>query len=78
MARTITEIKATITTEFMGSDVMATIYGFTKNDSFDERFSKVSFESILFYIIAFVAFTIEKLFDTHKQEVSPILPDVSG
>lgn len=73
MARTITTIKASITDEFMNSSAMATKYGFTVGDSFDSTFSKVSFESIWFYIIAFVINVFEQIFDTHKAEVTTLI-----
>lgn len=73
MARTIATIKASITDEFMNSSEMATKYGFTVGDSFDSTFSKVSFESIWFYIIAFVINIFEQIFDTHKAEVTTLI-----
>ena len=76
MARTITDIKATMTAEFMNSTVMATLYGFTFGDSFDSTFSKVSFESVLFYIVAFLTNTMEKLFDSHKADVDATIAEM--
>ena len=76
MARTITDIKATMTAEFMNSTVMATLYGFTVGDSFDSTFSKVSFESVLFYIVAFLTNTMEKLFDSHKADVDATIAEM--
>lgn len=73
MARTVAEIKKTLTDEFMNSTVMATKYGFAVGDSFDNTFSKVSFESIQFYIVAFAMAVFEKLFDAHKTEVSELI-----
>ena len=73
MARTVAEIKKTMTDEFMNSSVMATKYGFTVGDLFDNTFSKVSFESIQFYIVAFAIAVFEKLFDAHKTEVSELI-----
>jgi hypothetical protein len=75
MARTVTTIKATMTDAFMNSSIMATIYGFTHGDSFDSTFSKVSFESILFYTIAVCANFVESLFDSHKSEVQTIISE---
>ena len=75
MARSITDIKTSITTEFMNSSIFATLYGFAVGDSFDATFSKVSFESQLFYIAAFIANAVEKLFDTHKQEVIELIAE---
>lgn len=70
MARTVAEIKKVMTDEFMNSSVMATKYGFSVGDTFDNTFSKVSIESIWFYVVAFGMAVFEKLFDAHKSEVA--------
>jgi len=76
MARTTTVIKSTMTDAFMNSSVLATLYGFTVGDSFDATFSKVSFESILFYTIAVCANFVESLFDSHKSEVQTMISEL--
>lgn len=50
-------------------------YGFTSSDTFEDKFSKVSVEGLLFYIVAFGIWVMEKLFDTHKAEVDEMLAD---
>lgn len=45
-------------------------YGFTSSDTFEGRFSKVSIEGLLFYVVAFGIWVLEKLFDTHKKLLS--------
>lgn len=70
MARTVETIKQSMTTQFMSSDTLAGWYGFTVGDSFDDTFSKVSFESILFYIIAVAHFSLETIFDTLKTYIN--------
>lgn len=75
MARTTETIKATMTDAWMNSSIMATLYGFTVGDSFDTTFSKVSFESILLYVIAVCANFGESLFDSHKTEVQTIISE---
>ena len=76
MARTVSEVKKIYTDEFMNSSVMATKYGFTVGDSFDSTFSKVSFESILFYIMAFVqVMSGDKQYDAHIAEVESLLAE---
>lgn len=75
MARTVAEIKKTMTDEFMNSSVMATKYGFAVGDSFDSTFSKVSIESIWFYVVAFGIAVFEKLFDAHKTEVATLIAE---
>lgn len=73
MARTITEIKSGITTDFMANETMATYYGFAVGDGFDAKFSSVSFESILFYILASAIFIVESLYDQLKGIVEAAL-----
>lgn len=73
MARTVAEIKKTLTDEFMNSTVMATKYGFSVGDNFDNTFSKVSVEGIWLYVVAFAMSVFEKLFDAHKIEVAELI-----
>jgi hypothetical protein len=70
MARTIAEIKAEITAAWMSDTAVQEKYGFEPAAAFDATFSKVSIENILFYVVAACFWTIEKLFDAHKQEVA--------
>lgn len=73
MARTRSEIKLAITTEFMANPVIAEKYDFVPDALFVDEFSIVSFENILFDILSFVLFVQEQLFDTHKAEVIDII-----
>ena len=70
MARTVPEIKASMTTQFMSSTTLAGWYGFMVGASFDDTFSKVALESIVFYIIAVAHFTLESIFDALKLYVN--------
>ena len=70
MARTIIEIKATMTTEFMANATLAVKYGFAVGDSFDDTFSKVSWESIQYYIVAVAVCFLEKMFDADKADIA--------
>ena len=63
MARSITEIKSAICKEWMGNEDVARMYGFSVGDSFSERFSAVSVENILFYIVAVTSWVVERLVD---------------
>jgi hypothetical protein len=76
MARNITEIKQEITGNFIGNATIMSLYGLTEGKTFDEQFSKVSPESILFYIVAAAIFVLEKLFDTHRSEVEATVADL--
>lgn len=77
MARTIAQIKQEMTDAFMAESAVRDKYGFTASDTFDVKFSKVSIEGLLFYVVAFGVWVLEKLFDTHKDEVSTMLADLT-
>lgn len=42
-----------MTDRFMAESAVQERYGFTASDSFEARFSKVSIEGLLFYVVAF-------------------------
>lgn len=73
MARTITQIKNSITAEFIASEKIQSYYELDSSKTFDEQFSIVSFESILFGIFAVAIFVLESLFDTHKTELENLV-----
>ena len=50
-------------------------YGLRAGDRFDDKFSKVSIEGLLFYVVAFGMWAMEKLFDSHKAEADAMLAD---
>ncbi len=66
MARTIAEIKAEIVTTWMGDPTVQEKYKYDAG----ETLAPTSVENILFYVMAVCLWTLEKLFDTHRQEVS--------
>ena len=67
--RTIGQIKESIAADFMRNEHVAELFAFTLGDSFTAHFSKVSVIGILFYLFAVAAWTLEKLFDTYRDEV---------
>lgn len=69
MARTIEEIKADMTANFVKQRAVISAYGLDGKKTFDQQFSRVSIESILFYVFAAALWTLEKLFDLHAAEV---------
>lgn len=69
MARSINDIKKTMTDAFMADADIREKYGLTLDDTFEGGFSTVSLENILFYIIAACCHVLEVFFDTHKSEV---------
>lgn len=76
MARTVKEIKDEMTHEFVNDATVIVKYGLDTTKSFDKQFSKASIESILFYVFAFCAWTMERLFDTHKSEVTTYIDEM--
>ena len=66
-----------MTTAFMAESAVRDKYGFTASDTFEGKFSKVSIEGLLLYVVAFGIWVLEKLFDTHKEEVSTMLADLT-
>jgi hypothetical protein len=75
MARTIAEIKKEITNRWMTDPVIVQAYKLASGAGFDS-FSKVSVESIFFYCIAAAVWTLEKLFDLHKEETSAMISEL--
>lgn len=69
MARTIKEIKNIMGAQYISNPTIREMYGITGNVTFDQVFSVVSVESILFYIVAAIAYTIEVMFEQLKNDV---------
>lgn len=66
MARTISEIKLQMTVEFMHSSVIRSLYSIPDtvlDNQFESVFSRVSIENILFYVIAYSIYILERIFD---------------
>ena len=76
MARTILEIKKEMTDRWMADEVIRARYGLAAGAEFDATFSKVSVESVLFYVAAAAIYTLEKLFDLHRAEVTAIIDEL--
>jgi len=73
MARTRAQIKTEMTTQFMANVTLADAYGFVAGANFNDEFSLVSLENILFEIVAYAVFLHELIFDQHKTEVNDAL-----
>lgn len=69
MARTKTQIKTEMTKVFMANENYASSYGFVLGASFENEFSLVSLENILFEIVALAHYLHEQFFDQHAKEV---------
>ena len=76
MARNIDEIKRGMTGVFIQNATVRELYGLVDNKTFDEQFSRVSIENIFFYVVAFGIFALEKIFDTHRAEVTDIIENI--
>lgn len=70
MSRSIREIKAEMTSAFVEQPVVQSTYGLSAGKSFDEQFSVISIESIVFYVFAVAVWTLEQLMGLHEAEVS--------
>lgn len=73
MARTIEEIKKGMTTEWMKQPAVMSAYGLDGKKTFKDCFSAASLENILFYIFAFAVWSLESLFDLHRDEVDMLI-----
>lgn len=69
MARTIKEIKNIMGAQYISNPTIREMYGITGNVTFDQVFSVVSVESILFYVVAAISYTIEIMFEQLKNDV---------
>lgn len=69
MARTINEIKKSMTDAFMADATVRDKYGLPDGATFGGSFSVVSLENILFYIVAACCWAVEVLFDGLKTDV---------
>lgn len=69
MARTIKDIKRQMTDMFISDSSVRERYGISGKDSFEKVFSLVSVESVVFYVVAVMAWTLEALFDAFRKDV---------
>lgn len=64
-----------MTTQFMSNETLATAYGFTPGEDFDDTFSKVSIEAILLGIVATAIYLHEAIFDAFKTDVTRVVAE---
>lgn len=69
MARTIRQIKAAMTQQFMADATIKERYGLQEGAVFEDTFSAVSLESIWFSIVASAIYVLECLFDVFREDV---------
>lgn len=70
MARSIQEIKRSMTAAFVADKHIREQYDLQEQATFEDSFSVVSIESILFFIVAACCYVLECLFDRHVEEVN--------
>ena len=75
MARTIQEIRRSISEAFIADSTIQDGYKLTPGKTFEEQFSKVSLEAILFWVFASAIYTLEVLFDEHRKEVKELVAE---
>ena len=76
MARTIAEIKKDITDRFTAHPSIISLYSLDTTKTFEQQFTVVSIESILFYIVAVSIWTLEVLFDTLRVEINSTIDNL--
>lgn len=69
MARTTAEIKKSMTDAFMANADIRERYGLKEGDKFGEKFSSVSLENILFFVVAACCHVLECLMDAYKEDM---------
>nr|DAX16652.1 MAG TPA: secretion system protein [Caudoviricetes sp.] len=70
MARSISEIKRTMTDAFMQDKAIRDAYGLSADKTrFADCFSAVSLENLLFYIVAACHYVLESIFEKFTQDV---------
>lgn len=70
MARTTQEIKKQMTDAFISDPTVRERYALRDGDTFSSRFSIVSLESILFFVVASAHHVLERIFDRFREEVT--------
>jgi hypothetical protein len=71
MARSTAEIKLDITTAFIANETVISLYGLVLGQSFDQQFSVISVENIVFSIIAFAISFHEKIVEANANNSRP-------
>lgn len=74
MARTINEIKEEMLNAYKANTTVRAKYDVAEGDEL--VLSKASLENIIFYIVAVSIWTLEVLFDRHKEEVQAYIDDM--
>lgn len=70
MARSVAEIKKTMTDAFLADETLREKYGLKDGATWSESFSSVSLENILLFIVAGATHVLEVIMDRYKAEVA--------
>lgn len=70
MARSVAEIKKTMTDAFLADETLREKYGLKDGATWSESFSNVSLENILLFIVAGATHVLEVIMDRYKAEIS--------
>ena len=75
MPRSISDIRREIAAAYIADPNIQHAYKLTAGKTFEEQFSKVSLESILFWAFASAVYTLESLFSKHRTEVAQLVSE---
>lgn len=70
---TIAEFKKLMTDSYIGNDTVKQLYELSSDLTFEDQFSAVSLENIIFSDVATAMYVIQQLFDQFKIDISGIL-----
>lgn len=70
---TIAELKKLMTDSYIGNDTVKQLYELSSDLTFEDQFSAVSLENIIFSDVATVMYVMQQLFDQFKIDISGIL-----
>ena len=73
MARNIADIRRLMTDAFAANEDVVKAYGLNPSKTYDEQFSKVSIESLLFWSFSAGIAKLETIYDDHRREVSELI-----
>jgi hypothetical protein len=76
MARDTATIKKELTDNWMSNSTIAELYELDPNLTFEQQFSKVSIESILFFTIAYSIHIFEQVLDLFKSDITTIVTNM--
>lgn len=73
MARTISDIRRLMTDAFAANEDVVKAYDLSPNKTYDEQFSKVSLETLIFWAFSAGIFKLETIYDDHRKEVIDLI-----